>query len=242
MPKAIVILGIAFLTSFAVHAQNSLCRIDLSGVTAALTRAQAAAARGEPDEALALIAQADRALSIIETRCNLPTVASEVELEQTFVATDGSFSVSYPSGWTVSPAGVPTSISIGTDSEAATALQSATPNLNAGQRGVLVVFGTPATLTANQSPSPNLEGVIRYLQAQLASMYLVRDSPQFFLLDNRLAAQFDFTSDGFDGMMIVVELVENRQYTVVAGAAAKGELEDFRPTIVSIAASVTQEG
>jgi hypothetical protein len=42
--------------------------------------------------------------------------------------------------------------------------------------------------------------------------------------------------------MIVVELAEGSHYAVVAGAAAKGELEAFRSTIESMAASAAQEG
>jgi len=242
MRKVIVICCFTLLMPFAISAQNSLCQIELSGITATLTRAQAAAARGEPDQALALIALADEALSVIESRCNLPIVSSEVELEERFVSGDGGFEIQYPAAWAITQSANGNSIVVGTDSAAVDTLQTAEPTLNPGQQGVLIVFGTPAAITGTQPADPSLDAVIRYFQAQLASLYLMRGGPQYFLLEGRLAAQFDFAGTGFDGLMIVVELVEGRQYAVVAGAAAKGELEDFRATVESMAASATQEG
>lgn len=241
MRKAIVVGCLVLMMPFAVSAQNSLCQIDLSGVTAALTRAQAAAARGEPDQALALIAQADEALDLIESRCDLPAITVEVNLEETFISNDGGFSIQYPADWerVETPSG--TSIVVGTDSTVVETLQTAQPTLEPGQQGALILFGTPAVIAANEPIDASLEGVIRYFQAQLASIYLMR-SPQFSLLNGRLVAQFEFAGDGFDGLMIIVEIAEGRQYAVVAGAAAKGELEAFRATIQSMAASAAEEG
>jgi hypothetical protein len=242
MRKALLVCCFILLMPFGVSAQNSLCQIDLSSITATLTRAQAAAARGEADQALALIAQADEALNLIESRCDLPTITAAGTLEETFVSDDASFAIQYPAGWSITPSENGSSIVVGTDSAAAETLQTAEPTLNPGQQGVLIVFGTPAVITGNQPVDASLEGVIRYFQAQLATFYLVRGSPQYFMLNGRLASQFEFTGDGFDGLMIIVELAEGTQYAVVAGAAAKGELEEFRPTIESMAASATQEG
>lgn len=242
MRRAIVITCFISLISAAASAQNSLCQIDLSSVTATLTRAQAAAARGEPDQALALIAQADEALSTIESRCDLPTITPEVELEETFTSTDGSFAVQYPAEWSITQSANGSSIVVGTDSAAVDTLQTAEPTLTSGQQGVLIVFGTPTVIAGNQPVESSLDGVLRYFQAQLATLYLMRGGPQYFLLDGRLAAQFEFAGTGFDGLMIIVELAEGSQYAVVAGAAAKGELEDFRPTIESMVASATKEG
>jgi hypothetical protein len=242
MRKMMVVFCFIWFASSAVSAQNSLCQIDLSTVTATLTRAQAAAARGEPEQALALITQADGALNAIEVRCNVPVVVPEVELEETYTSSDASFSVGYPAGWVANQSANGGSVTIGTDEEAATTLQTAEPSLNPGQHGVLIVVGAPDAITGNPSIESSLEGVIRTFQSQLAAVYRVRDNPEYFVLDTRPAAQFDFAGAGFDGLMIIVELDENGQYAVVAGAAATGELDDFRPTITSIAASVTQEG
>lgn len=239
MQRVILVCCLILLLPVAVSAQNSICQIELSGITATLTRAQAAAARGEPDRALALIAQADEALGDIQSRCDLPTTVAEVELEEIFASSDGSFSVSYPLDWAITQSEDGNSVVVGTDSAAVDTLQTAEPSLTAGQQGVLIVFGTPAGVTGNQPIDPSLDAVIRHFQAQLATLYLMRGSPQYFMLEGRLAAQFDFAGTGFDGLLIVVELAEGRQYAVVAGAAAKGELEAFRSTIESIAASAT---
>lgn len=242
MRKTFLALGFILAMPFAVSAQNSLCQIDLSSVTATLTRAQAAAARGEPGQALALIAQADEALNRIESRCDLPTVTAEVDVEETFVSEDTGFSIQYPVGWSLIETASGSSIIIGTDDAAVETLQTASPSLNAEQQGALIVFGSPTVVAGNQPVDASLEGVSRHFQSTLATFYLVRGSPQYFMLDGRVAAQFEFTGDGFDGLMVIIELEPGRQYAVVAGAAAKGELEAFRATIVSMAASAAQGG
>lgn len=221
-----------------VQAQGDWCQIDLSGVTATLTRAQAAAARGEPDQALALLAQADAALADIETGCNPPTVTPEVALGAVYTAVDNSFTVQYPEGWFTLPSSATNSVSLGTDQAAAAAVAGADPNLTSGQRGALVLVGSPAQLTNSITTERSVEGIRRFFQTQLSSVYLVRAPEPSYALGNHLAANLDFSGATFDGLMVVVELEAGRQYAVVAGAAAKGELASFTPTLLSIAASI----
>lgn len=243
MHARVLLFVLLLFMSFPVfaQAQGSLCRIDLSSANATLTQAQAAAAAGDLERALGLIQRADQALAAIEARCDLEVVQPDVALEQTYTG-QGGFSVSYPAEWVVGASANANSITLGTDEAAANAIQTAEPNLTAGQRGTLVVFGTPAEIAGGASVERTLDGVIDHFASQLATSFLVRNTDHVYVLDGRAAASLDFAGASFDGMMIVIEIVEGREYALVAGAAAKGELADFLPTLQAVAASISAQG
>jgi hypothetical protein len=233
------VLLLCALLPLSAQAQGSLCQIDLSDVNAILTRAQAAAAGGDAEDALALIVQADQALAAIESRCDLIVVEPDIALEQIFTSQDNTFSVRYPADWVVGSTPSIGAVTLGTDENAANALQSAEPNLAAGQRGALIVFGTPAEVAGSAAVERSLDGIISHFASQLAASFLVRSSDDVFVLNGRAAGSLEFTGEAFDGMIIVVEIVEGSQYALVAGASASGEIAEFRETLQAIAASVT---
>lgn len=235
----LLVFVLCALFPLSAWAQGSLCQIDLSDVNAILTRAQAAAARGDPERALALIQQADEALAAIESRCDLEVVEPDVTLEQVYTSPDDTFSVRYPEGWIVGSSAGGSSVALGTDESAASALEAAEPQMSAGQQGALIVFGTPAEVAGSVAVERSLDGIVSHFAAQLAANFLVRSSGEVFILNGHPAASLEFTGQAFDGLIIVVEHGEGRQYAIVAGAAASGEIAEFRETLQAIAASVT---
>lgn len=236
----ILVLILLAALPFSLQAQGSLCQIDLGDVNAMLTRAQAAAAGGDPERALALIQQADQALAAVESRCDLQVVEPDVELAEVYTAQDSTFSLRYPAEWVVGSSANANSVTLGTDENAANALQTAEPNLTAGQGGALIVFGTPVQVAGGATTvQRSLDGIIDHFAAQLAASFLVRSERDVYVLNGRAAASLDFTGNAFDGMIIVVEFVEGRQYALVAGAAPSGEIADLEPTLQAISASIT---
>lgn len=225
-------------------AQNSLCDVDLSDVSALLTRAQAAAASGDPAAALALVNRADRLLAAVENRCDLPQVTADAPLGEPYTAA-GGFTLNLPSGWAVdaeSAAGG--GLLIGSTADAARAMAQAEPALPAGQAGMLIAYGSPAALTSGTLRAGDLEAVTRFFQIALGSTYLLEGDPAYILLNGRAAAQIGFSGAGFEGQALIVEPSPG-VFAVVAAAAPRGELNALIPTLQAVAASlapVAQEG
>lgn len=227
-------LGLAALPAAA---QNSLCEVDLSTVTALLTRAQAASASGDAAGALALVNRADSLLATLENRCDLPAVAASAELGDSYSAT--GFSLRLPPGWAVDAetAAASGGLLIGSTPDAARTMANAEPALPAGQAGMLIAYGTPATISGGALMGGDLEAVVRYFQIILSSQYLLGGDPAYLLLEGRAAAQLAFSGAGFAGHLVIVEPAPG-VFAAVAAAAPRGELNALIPAAQAVAASI----
>lgn len=233
----LVLLAVGVVVAPA-SAQNSLCNVDLSEVSALLTRAQAASATGDQAAALALVNRADALLATLENRCDLPAVTTTAELGDLYTAA-GGFTLNIPQGWaadadTASASG---GLLIGSSTEAARAMADAEPTLSPGQAGMLIAYGTPSAISGGNLRTGNLEAVTRFFQIALGSTYLLEGDPAYFLLNGRSAAQLGFSGTGFEGQALIVEPTSG-QFAVVAAAAPRGELNALIPTLQAVAASI----
>jgi hypothetical protein len=239
----LVLIGLLVVAIAPASAQNSLCRVDLSEVSALLTRAQAASAGGDPASALALVNRADALLAAIENRCDLPEVTVTAAAGDAYTA--NGFTLNLPPGWAVDADTAANSggLLIGTSTEAARAMSAAEPALPPGQAGMLIVHGSPSAITNGALQSGDLEAVTRYFQIALGSAYLLEGDPNYFMLNGRASAQLGFSGAGFEGTVILTETAPGR-FAVVAASAPRGELTALAPVAQSVAASITpvQEG
>jgi hypothetical protein len=236
MRKMVILAAMVLLAVglFPAAAQGSLCRVDLSPVTALLTRAQAAAAAGDEAAALALIDRADDLLAAAENRCDLPVVAVTAELGNEF-AGDG-FTLRLPQGWSAN-ADATGSLLIGSSPEAANAMAAAEPALGSGQSGMLIAFGTPAQLSGGALRQGDLDALARYYQIVLGGQYLLRGTPGFYVLDGKPAAQMEFSGSNFEGHVVIIESSPGL-YAVVAAAAPRAEAGLLLPVTQAVAASI----
>ena len=242
---ALVALLLAGLVALPASAQNNFCKVDLSEVSALLTRAQAASSSGDPASALALVNRADALLATLENRCDLPVVTPDVALGDAVTAPDG-FTVSLPAGWVADAetAAASGGFLIGSTAEAARTMADAEPALAPGQAGMLIAYGTPADVSFGTLRSGDLEAVTRFFQIALGSTYLLEGDPAYIQLGGRPAAELGFTGGDFEGHVIILEAAPG-QYAVVAASAPRGELNALIPTVQAVAASITpaaQEG
>ena len=234
----LLVLLIAGAVVLPASAQNSLCDVDLSEVSALLTRAQAASAGGDPGAALALVNRADALLAALENRCDLPEVTVSAELGDLYTAA-GGFTLNLPPGWVVDAetAAASGGLLIGSTAEAARAMAEAEPTLAGGQAGMLIAYGSPAAISGGSLRAGDLEAVTRYFQIALGSTYLLEGSPSYFQMDGRSAAKLGFSGAGFEGQALIVEPTPG-QFAIVAAAAPRGELNALIPTLQAVAASI----
>jgi hypothetical protein len=236
MRKSLILLALVLLVVGALPAaaQSSLCRVDLSQVTALLTRAQAAASSGDQAAALALINRADDLLAAAENRCDLPVVEMTAELGDEF-AGDG-FTLRLPQGWSAN-ADATGSLVIGSSPEAVNAMAAAEPELASGQAGMLIAFGTPAQLSGGALRQGDLDALARYYQIVLGGQYLLRGAPNFYVLEGKPAAQMEFSGSNFEGHVVIIETSPGL-YAVVAAAAPRAEAGLLLPVTQAVAASI----
>jgi hypothetical protein len=227
-----------------VAGQNSLCDVDLSEVSALLTRAQAASAGGDAAAALALVNRADERLAALLNRCDLPAVTVDAPTGET--VTGAGYTLTLPAGWSVNgeAAAAGGALLIGSTPEAARAMAEAEPALAPGQAGMLIVYGPPAQITNGTLRAGDLEAVTRFFQIALGSQYLLEGDPVYLTLNGRAAATVTFAGGGFDGQALIIEVAPG-QFAVVAASAPRGELNALLPTVQAVAASLApaaQEG
>lgn len=98
--RLIVAIALCLMNvGIVARAQQPDCAaIDLSDSIALLVEAQTQAAKGNTEDALKLIADAQAQLAAIEAQCDTPTSAA---LTETVVSVNGRFSISYPEGWQI---------------------------------------------------------------------------------------------------------------------------------------------
>jgi hypothetical protein len=234
--------------SVALSAQGTLCEIDTSEVNALLTRAQGIAAAGDLEEALTVIGQADAALAALEAACSVPTldVDSSLLTQTTTVAReDGAsgFTLSYPEGWvtaSITQGAGGGGLLLGSDEASAQAMSAAQPVLEAGQAGMLIVFGSPTALSNNviRGETTTLPDVARYFTLALGSTYIMQGEPEYVVINDKPAAVINFVGEGFEGILLIVEVEPGTDYAAVAAAAPTGELAANLPTIQAVAASI----
>lgn len=221
---------------------NSLCQFDVSNAVALLTRAQAAAARGEDGIALDYIAQADTLLNTINTFCDLAEAPTPETLPQQITAGEGerTFTIGYPEGWVAQPTPGSTlgSVTLASDAEAAALMTQLNPPLGAGQAGFLVLVGTIPQFTNNTVQTGTLETLTRYYQVVLGQQFLLEGAPELFLLNGRAVGALNFVGDSINGTVRIVELVPGERYGVLAGAAALGEGAALLDLANAVAASI----
>lgn len=236
--------GILGVADRPTAAQNSLCDVDLSEVSALLTRAQAAAASGDAAAALALVNRADERLAALLNRCDLPSVTVETPTGE--MASGAGYTLSLPAGWSVNAnsAAAGGALLIGSTPEAARAMAEAEPALAPGQAGMLIVYGPPAQITNGTLRAGDLEAITRFFQIALGSQYLLDGDPTYLLLNGRAASALTFAGGTFEGQALIVEAAPG-QFAVVAASAPRGELNALLPTVQAVAASIApaaQEG
>jgi hypothetical protein len=232
----------------ALSAQGTLCDIDTSEVNALLTRAQGIVAAGDLEEALTVIGQADAALEALEASCTLVSIEVDTSLltQTAEIAQEnggGTFSLSYPEGWVtanITQGAGGGGLLLGSDEASAQAMSAAQPILEAGQAGMLIVFGSPTALSNNviRGETTTLPDVARYFTLALGSTYIMQGEPEYIIINDKPAAVINFVGEGFEGVLLIVEVAPGTDYAAVAAAAPTGELAAVLPTIQAVAASI----
>ncbi len=212
----------------AVAQDAPLCAVDVSAVQVLLTDAAAA----EPEAAVALVAQARDALLAIEQSC---ADAGVYVLDQQFSTPEGTFTVSYPHGWsvgTVTPSATGGVVFFGSTSDPDGLLQVAEPVISGGEQVVQLLVGVPGADEADP-----LAAVLKDFEDLIHVMYTEVSTTEYYTLEERSAARISFRSSGFDGIVVALDLGDGR-FAVVRGVAAPGRLEAIRGVAEAIALSV----
>lgn len=232
-----ILLGVvlSLLVVFPAFAQDSTeesapasCTIDVSAVQTLLSQASEA----ENTQAVALIAEARAALLQIEQDC---AAAGVILLDGTFSASNDTFTLSYPHGWTVgtfTPSDTGGVVLFGNSPVSDRLLQVAEPQIEAGEQAVQVLVGAPQT-----GGEVSLQSVLADFESLVSSLYQNVSTTEYYALEGRPAAKLSFHADNLDGVIVGVELGEGR-YAVLRGVTSSGNLDAIRSTAEAIAASI----
>lgn len=240
MKRLIIILGLALMLVYPAAAQEEACELDLTNAVVALLQAQTSAAAGDTDGALEQIARTRAALAEYVESCAAAGIKASVLLENEFVAPNGSFVVSYPAGWVegaFSPNPGGGGVFLGSSPSAATALNSAVPQLQSGEQALAVAVGTPALL-GEASETASLEEVLRaFTEGSLAQFEIISEL-EITASDDGSIGRAQFRGDSFQALLVGVQVPGSELIAIVVGVTAPGELDALRPVVEAVALSV----
>lgn len=197
----LIVMGtLALRPDRVVLAQQPDCTaIDLSDSIALLVEAQTQAAKGNTEDALKLIADAQAQLAAIEAQC--ATTAS-AELTETAASVNGSFSISYPKGWQVIDASaliggsnIPESVdhvAVASSEEITAKLGKATP-FEGSDGLILVLAGTRSDVARSLGLFGGVKNYDGLSMEQLLSAFIEGASPSIKFATVKTATVNDHT-------------------------------------------------
>jgi hypothetical protein len=238
--KVVVVLAITFCGALNASAQEATCDIELSGIVTQLVQAQAAASSGDTASGLAQIADVRAALAAITANCSEAGIEAGVLLDNRFVAPNGMFSVSYPSGWvagTFTPNPRGGAIFLGNSEAAVAALNANIPQLRAGDQALAVAVGT-ATLLGVDIENPSLEAVLLGFAERSLTLFNTTSELQMSSLRDQPVGRMEFGGDTFESVLVGIQLSDSDLYALVVAVTAPGELDALRRTADAVALSV----
>ena len=253
----VVIIVIIMMIAAPVAAQNNNCDIDLTVVAAMLFQAQGEAKSGDTEAALRTIDVIQSALDNIKANCDsevmvVPVEPEEaprqsVELSQTFVSDDDTFTFQYPDGWNVQVVELPisgaASVMIGNvePDRLRVLAQSLSMAEEPGEQ-IITVQMTDANgalaLNLGLGDNPTIYEVDQ-VAVQMFSVMLQIDvsNPVELTINDQFAIRHELSNQDGVGAYIIIDLGDGVFGTVV-GAIAAREMAEFDALLMAVAESL----
>ncbi|GEM_PF-1229069 len=171
-----------------------------------------------------------------------PRTMQSLSVPGNFYAPNGVFAFDYPPEWTISDfisiSSDSGAISVGSTTEAITALNAQSPVLSSGQQAVLILGGSVELITSGELNAGGIEAILSYYQGIGERTYSETSTPETFDLNGRAAGRLTFGGEGFDAYMIAIEIETDVRYAVIVGTSAKGERDAIATIVDSIALTI----
>ena len=162
--------------------------------------------------------------------------ATRIELNETLISPNKEFTVNYPEGWVTGARDWAAVLANSPE-----ALANVNNPLTTGQVGIFIWFtaaeaGRAATVSVAGKSRPQM------LKALLAkSDATIAEGPTEITVGASKATRFRLNVQGTEALMLAIATGRNIVSVLLAGAAA-GEMAEFEPTIMAIAATLTYRG
>jgi hypothetical protein len=164
-------------------------------------------------------------------RPNLP-----VALGQTFISSNQSLSIGYPSGWVVQPISV-SEVIIGNTAKAITELNSLnSTGLTNGSMAVEFDYASPESISSGIDSNGDPVKLLKNTLANAPAMIKLSEV-EAYTIGNFDTARVTVGISGADAVIYVFFI--DKHIMVVAGATAPGKLAKFRPTLEAMISSMT---
>ncbi|MBX3065781.1 MAG: hypothetical protein KF726_22575 [Anaerolineae bacterium] len=252
----VIVMSLVLTPERKSLAQEPDCAaIDLSASIALLVDAQTQAAKGNTQDALKLIADAQAQLAAIAEQCG---TAANPELSETAESANGSFSIGYPDGWQVIDAksliggsNIPESVdyvAIASSETIREKLGNATP-FDASDGLLLVLTGTRIDVARSLGVFGTDQNYDGLSMEELLAAYIKGASPSVkfgtvkaTIINDQPAASSALqaakqTQVIYDGVMLVTTFGED-QVLALFDFSAAGKTADAEALALAVAASL----